>query len=554
MNNKIIYQIILIINSIILTLNFSFYFFIKKIINSNFKIEIILFSYLISFILFLLFQNKFIKFLSKNFLLKKEKIKKIYIKKTFILIIFILILIPNLLIFLSYFPGIYSIDSFNIIEQIKNKTFNDSHPFFYTFTLFLIINIFKEPLYYILLQIILYSLIFAYLIKKLKEKNINSYLILFIIFLININPVNYFNIITLWKDIPYSIFLLILSILIMNLTKKNKIKFLDYLILLFITLMIMFFRHNGLFTIIIFYLLIFLLKIKINKKFLIKVLIISIFIFFSIKKLIYPIFIKKNNINFTNISEFNIKNAFKPHLYYFSIPYIKKIKKNEKYYQYFNKIYPINNLPNIQGFPYYSDILFRDKTFKIKNLYEKDDIYLFFLKIVLKKPKEFLKNLLKNYSLIYKIKPYNDSYTYIPLNELSFLNKNNCNYYKPYCNYITKSKIPILKIFFDKINFYIINNKLLFLIWRPALYLVLSVILFLIIYSITKDINYIIPLISIFSNLIPYFLIILPQDARYFYINTLIFYFYLILFFSLLRFKNKKNIKSSPRSPLHRSR
>jgi hypothetical protein len=498
-------------------------------------LSILMFFYFISFLIYFLIQIIFI-FLSKKIFINKINIDITKNSKEFFFIVFVSSLIFFMSFLLIYWPGIYSIDSFDIINQANYFKIRDNHPALYTFFNALILIAFKKSVFLIIFQIIFVSFTIAFIFSFFKKISW-LYLTLLIV-----NPVNLFMIITFWKDIPYSFALLGLTfILFLFFNEKNETFFKNKLIIFLYFLfsfIIIFSRHNGILTLLFFNIFLILIFITLKNKKIIqltKYFLIIVVFFILIKKFIYPIFLySKNSFNY-EVPKKNVLNIFKPHIFYFSKKYIQEINVNDKYYHYFNQIYPIKKLPKINGYPFYADILFREKEFNYKLLMENDLIFSFIKERVLKKPNYFLDNLLKNYSLIWKIEPYPNSYTYIPTDELNFLKKENCKDPRSYdyCKYITRSKLPVLKKYTDE--FIKDVNKNFFIIWRPATYLLISNLLAVFLLFLTKNISLVIPLLSIYSNIFPYFTILLPQDFRYFYINVLILNFYLFIFLKNLR-------------------
>ncbi|MEM3394206.1 MAG: hypothetical protein QXY79_04080 [Candidatus Methanomethylicia archaeon] len=499
-------------------------------------------KYFLSFIFYLISHILILKLIKKIYI-KKEIIfnyeifnKLIYLASLSLLFIFLLI----------YWPGIYSIDSFDQINQSLNSKIRDNHPALLTLYYSIVLFIFKKKEFLIIFQLILLAFTLQIFINFLKnKKNEILFLILFLI-----NPVNLYMSITLWKDIPYSYGLLgfLMCLFYIFYSKNKNVWFI--LLLNFYSFTIIFSRHNGILTFLLFNIFLFLLLFLIYKFSKLKLYFINIliifFIFIFTKNFLYSKILNINNIfTYSNKNKNNVLNNFIPHIYYLSKDNIIELNKNNKYYSHLNRILPIEKLKNIQGYPYYADLLFRNKNLNFYYLYDKNTM-LFFKEYVLTNPKNFIKNFLKNYSLIWKVIPYPDAYTYIPTDELQYLTKNNCKNPESYeyCNYIIKSYFPKIKNFTDNMARKIKENYII--LWRPAFYLILSNFLALLIINITQNLFLITPLFIIYSNIIPYFLILLPQDFRYFYINVLIFYFYLFLFFNILSKKKLvKNIKSS---------
>ncbi|MEO0172698.1 MAG: hypothetical protein ABIL13_05560 [candidate division WOR-3 bacterium] len=183
--------------------------------------------------------------------------------------------------FLAYFPGIYTPDSiYQTSQAIGLEKFNDCHPPFHTLTIKIVLSIFHHIGFYILIQIIFASILFAWILSKLKLKNLELYLILTFSF-----PLTGLMLIVLWKDIPFSLSLIWLSFLLyFAYNDKNYLKNNLNLIAFIISLsFVMLFRYNGIPVVIItLIIMLFLFKAHIKKVFLILLSLILIYSFSEI--------------------------------------------------------------------------------------------------------------------------------------------------------------------------------------------------------------------------------------------------------------------------------
>jgi len=140
-----------------------------------------------------------------------------------------------LVYFLAYFPGIYSPDSLDQVDQAITLNINDWHTPFHTLTFFIVLRIFKHIGFYVLIQIIFSSILFAWITSKFKVKEI--FIILFFLF-----PLTSLFLVTAWKDIPWTLSLIWFSFLVYFSYKENKFNLLAFILSLSF---IMLFRHNG---------------------------------------------------------------------------------------------------------------------------------------------------------------------------------------------------------------------------------------------------------------------------------------------------------------------
>lgn len=212
---------------------------IKK---TNFKLIVI--QALLSIIIGILIIN-----LHNLFIQYKQYISRFDIK--IFLYIFIPIFIIYLLWFVSSFPGLMTNDSFASLSESKTMIFTDWQPYIYTIYLLFLLNIYDSIATVSLIQVIIYSitisLIFYYIYKNLNQKIFFYPFYFLALFSI---PIGIYNNI-IWKDIPFSYIVFIISILIyfgyLYYKKHGKLNlnnnFIFIISLIYIGLLHL--RHNG---------------------------------------------------------------------------------------------------------------------------------------------------------------------------------------------------------------------------------------------------------------------------------------------------------------------
>ena len=137
--------------------------------------------------------------------------------------------------FLAYFPGIYTPDPVDQINQAISVNMNDWHSPFHTLTFLIVLKIFKHIGFYVFIQIIFASILFSWITSKFRIRE--TFIILFFLF-----PLTSLFLITAWKDIPWTLSLVWFSFLVYFSYKENKINLLAFILSLSF---IMLFRHNG---------------------------------------------------------------------------------------------------------------------------------------------------------------------------------------------------------------------------------------------------------------------------------------------------------------------
>lgn len=252
--------------------------------------------------LFYVFDNK-----KKIFeIIKHEEYKEIKIQsgKKLFLISFIAIIITKILFLLQYFPGILTPDSINQVMQVFSiYTLKNHHPIFHTMCIGVCMkagvlfhsNIIGVAIYSII-QIIVMSLTFAYIVNYMAKKEMNPIIIILSIIYFTFYPVHCLYSITMWKDVPFALvmdFLVIwLNEMITNpeefFNKKSNI-----LKLIFTIVLTILFRNNGIHVIILTIPFLFIFMKKYWKKLLIITL--SVFVIYSIWKVVIFDIIKAEN-------------------------------------------------------------------------------------------------------------------------------------------------------------------------------------------------------------------------------------------------------------------
>ncbi len=193
-------------------------------------------------------KNKNIKFLGSN-------------KKSFILLTIIIFAsyIPYLL---NYFPGNVLIDSVvQILQGQGALELTNHHPLLHTMIITACINIGKQlfnsyqigAFIYTLIQTVITSLVFSFSIYYMAKKCVPLWIRVFSILFYMFCPTISFYTITMYKDIPFSLSILLLTIGIIELVTntseflKSKTKIISLMIIIALC---MFFRNNGVYVII----------------------------------------------------------------------------------------------------------------------------------------------------------------------------------------------------------------------------------------------------------------------------------------------------------------
>lgn len=143
-------------------------------------------------------------------------------------------------------------DSWSSLGDVRSLKFSDWHPYFYAFYILSLLNIYDGLQTVSLFQAMFSAVTISYGFYFCAKQGIKwKYLFPFIIFAACSIPIACYNAM-MWKDVPYSQVILLLSILFFKYLfllktkqQKYKIEGIEFFILLYTCLGVIFFRHNG---------------------------------------------------------------------------------------------------------------------------------------------------------------------------------------------------------------------------------------------------------------------------------------------------------------------
>lgn len=124
---------------------------------------------------------------------------------------------------LAYWPGLMSPDSLDQWSQVLTGHFNNAHPAIHTLTIWLVTRLLLSPTAVALMQIAFLSTIFGATMQELARWGVPVAVRLIITALFALSPVNGLMVITIWKDVAYTIALLgVFSILLCLVRTRGK--------------------------------------------------------------------------------------------------------------------------------------------------------------------------------------------------------------------------------------------------------------------------------------------------------------------------------------------
>ena len=226
-----------------------------NIFNIKVLIELLFIFGGIFIFLYFLFNVFFTKVKTINLLCENERNES---NKIFF-ISWIIILILWLPYFLRFFPGIMTLDSRMQLYYIEDMVFKNNHPFvqtwfeggIYNFGKFLFGDSNLAMGFYTLIQMLILSAIFAYAIKFLYKHKFNSIIIIIVLFSYALLPQFTLYSVTIWKDVLFGGAMLLLLISIVEMTLSDEFKISNIILFVIAFLMILFFRNNGIYILII---------------------------------------------------------------------------------------------------------------------------------------------------------------------------------------------------------------------------------------------------------------------------------------------------------------
>ena len=161
----------------------------------------------------------------------------------------LLIIIPAGIALYAYNPGISSIDTYDTLLDYAHHIRNmpDWHPPFYVMLLKAIIRVWDSTYAVIFAQFAFAVFVIVKTLLFLRKRGADERILLLVAFLIGINPANYLFLCTIWKDIPYGVSLLWMTLIIARFVLEKEIEnkwgiYIEFIIALVFTFLI---RQNG---------------------------------------------------------------------------------------------------------------------------------------------------------------------------------------------------------------------------------------------------------------------------------------------------------------------
>lgn len=149
---------------------------------------------------------------------------------------------------LSFWPGFMTADSIDQWTQMTRGPLSNQHPAYHTLTNWLLTRVWESPAAVAITQIVALSLAFAFALRELGRWGAPAWLRGVLTVLVALTPVNGAMVITLWKDIAYTISMLVLFTLLLQVarTRGEALRSTRFLVGMGVTLTYTaLMRHNG---------------------------------------------------------------------------------------------------------------------------------------------------------------------------------------------------------------------------------------------------------------------------------------------------------------------
>lgn len=171
-------------------------------------------------------------------------------KVQFMALILGLLLVPAIYNLYANNPGISSYDtrSCMIYNAHNLHGMSDWHPAFYCMVLGAILKVWDSTYAVIIMQYFFWSYVFLELLLYLRKKGMKDSFLLTAALFTGINAANFLHLNTIWKDIPYTISLLWVLVLLSKLSfdyEEYKKKWYIYLEMIVALIGVFFYRKNG---------------------------------------------------------------------------------------------------------------------------------------------------------------------------------------------------------------------------------------------------------------------------------------------------------------------
>lgn len=403
-NQKIIFEqrkqkIIVMLASIYISFSFVGNHLLNDHVNAKFIAIFGLFCIWI-YLLFPFILN-FLDKIKKN--LKKQEKKEC---RSHQVLVYCIIVLIGLIYQLAFDPYIVPPDGYMQIKDIQNNVFTNWHPYVHTLWMKVFIMLFGNLKYFIYFRIFAFAFIVTKILFYFYQKNLSLFKIYMIAILLSALPVTGVLLVTIYKDVDFTICFVFLTFLIYLLTMDfeyfHKNKF-HYFFLMISLLGVGLFRHNGI--IVMMMTSIFLLILSKRKKILLTITVLVAVL--TMLLFHYPIYQKlKVQDAPSNFNVATILHGFN------RLIYQENPKLDKEASKYLNKMMPLEDWKYSYD-PYNIDLLLHYQEVDIRNMeINKKRLIQLYLKQGMKTPIELLKDRLYGIDEVWNVSQQDEVLTY----------------------------------------------------------------------------------------------------------------------------------------------
>lgn len=467
--------------------------------------------------------------------------RKLKVDKIDIIIFLIPIIIFGIYL-LIYFPGILTADSYNQLGQIEANIFYNNHPFIHTLIEILCLKIWNSPAMIAIFQMLFFCFVWTAICKynrKTDSKKIIMFQVVLTI-LVAINPINGMHAITLWKDVLYSYFILLLTfVLQICFDKKFRLNMKNITALACLTMILSNIRHNGIAVVLGMVVTIIITLFVIDRKSKNYLKYMGMCVVFAILFLIpsYLFHVQEDLGGNTNQLE--------KKLIHIDGTFLVEGKLSQEEINILGKYISIDGL--MQNYnPYFMDPIYNFINYEELN-HEKDDLYRLTLKKMAQHPKATIRYFFNSTAVLFQFTlPEGAVGTTIETN-IQASNKD------PDINHIHQDT-EIYQKTNQLIDYLDTNDFFHTILFSPAFYLYLGLAIALLISKLKGKLFLIVLLPNIY-NLLGLIITIPIQDVRYAYPSILVAYLLIVILAGILvknrhtRFENRTERPTPPSVP-----
>jgi hypothetical protein len=375
----------------------------------------------------------------------------------------------GLIYWLAFFPGVMTYDSVSQWAQLSTFKFTNWHPAFHTILMWILTRIWYSPAIISLFQVVIASLVIGYGLNSIRKViQLPGYIFIALGFLISANPLVGIIDVTLWKDVLYGFFVLLLSISIFNVVSSDGewiVKPKHFILFGSALAFIWLFRPNGFPIVVASLIAIVIIYKKHFKQFIFSSLItISIILF-----VIGPVYTWFKVDRETKQSYgYGVVFIHPVVAYVNSNSDLGYLSDNEK--QYLNKIYPLNETWSYSC--YDATVFFYKNTFLDPVIRDPLMMVKIFARLAIKDPKIMINHYLCLSSFVWS--PFQPRNVYLETILFDNYNLNQTPSWKIYADEVNQHSIlPQVRGFIRHIVEAEWNRDIYRILWRPAIYMYL---------------------------------------------------------------------------------